>query len=81
MRSSTDQSALLGVGKYAGWNVAPAETKVKERAKWVQNEAATASDYLRHLLPSASAGAVGAFLGFRRKSKPIAPKPEQASPV
>lgn len=72
---------LVGVGKYAGWNVAPAETKVKERAKWVQHDATTASDYLKHLLPSASAGAVGAFLGFRRKDKPIAPKPEQPAPA
>jgi len=72
---------LLGVGKYAGWNVAPAETGVKERAKWVQHEAAAASDYLKHWLPSASAGAVGAFLGFRRKGKPIAPKPEQPAPA
>jgi uncharacterized membrane protein (Fun14 family) len=72
---------LLGVCKYAGWNLAPAETKVKERAKWVQHEAATASDYLKHLLPSASAGAVGAFLGFRRKRKPIASTPGQPAPA
>jgi uncharacterized membrane protein (Fun14 family) len=72
---------LLGIGKYAGWNMAPAETKVKERAKWVQHEAATASDDLKHLLPSASAGAVGAFLGFRRKGKPIAPQPEHPAPA
>jgi uncharacterized membrane protein (Fun14 family) len=64
---------LVGLGKYAGWDAAPAETKVKERAAWVQHEAATASDYMKHLLPSASAGAVGAFLGFRRKDNRQSP--------
>ena len=71
---------VVGIGKYAGWDTAPAETKVKERATWVQHEAATARDYLKHLLPSATAGAVGVFLGFRRKDKPIAPAPEQPQP-
>jgi uncharacterized membrane protein (Fun14 family) len=70
---------LVSLGKYAGWNTAPAETKVKERATWVQYEATAARDYLRGLLPSTSAGAVGAFLGFRRKGKPIAPESEQQS--
>lgn len=68
---------LVGLGKYAGWNTAPAETEVKERAGWVEHEAAGARDYLKGLLPSTSAGAVGAFLGFRRKDKPVAPGPDQ----
>jgi uncharacterized membrane protein (Fun14 family) len=72
---------VVGLGKYAGWNLAPVETEVKKKATWVQHEAATASDYLKHLLPSASAGAVGAFLGFRRRDKPIAPHPELPTPA
>jgi uncharacterized membrane protein (Fun14 family) len=68
---------LVGVGKYAGWNVAPAETRVKESATRVQHAAAAAKDHLKGLLPSTSAGAVGAFLGFRRKDKPITPEPVQ----
>jgi uncharacterized membrane protein (Fun14 family) len=71
---------LVGLGKYAGWNTAPAETKVKESATWVQHEAAAGREYFQHLLPSASAGAVGAFLGFRRKGKPIAPEADQPAP-
>jgi uncharacterized membrane protein (Fun14 family) len=64
---------LIGVGKYAGWNTSPAETEVKKRATWVRHEATAATDYLKGLLPSTTAGAVGAFLGFRRKGKPVAP--------
>jgi uncharacterized membrane protein (Fun14 family) len=68
---------LVGLGKYAGCNTAPVETKVKERATWVEHEAATARDYLKGLLPSTSAGAVGAFLGLRRKDKRVAPEAGQ----
>jgi uncharacterized membrane protein (Fun14 family) len=64
---------LVGLGKYAGWNTSPAETDVKERAVWVQHEATAAKDYLKGLLPSTSAAAVGAFFGFRRKGKLVAP--------
>ena len=71
---------LAGLGKYAGCNIAPAETEVKERAAWVQHEAADARDYLKGLLPSTSAGAVGAFLGFRRRGKRVAPEPDQQAP-
>jgi uncharacterized membrane protein (Fun14 family) len=68
---------LVGLGKYAGWNTSPTETKVKERAAWVRHEATAATDYLKSLLPSTSAAAVGAFLGFRRKDKTIAPEANQ----
>jgi uncharacterized membrane protein (Fun14 family) len=72
---------LAGLGKFGGCNTAPAETKVKERATWVQHEAAATRDYLNGLLPSTSAGVVGAFLGFRRKGKPVAPEADPQSPV
>jgi len=68
---------LVGLGKYAGWNTSSAETEVKERASWVRHEATVATDYLKGLLPSTSAGAVGAFLGFRRKAKPFASEVDQ----
>ena len=71
---------VVGLGKYAGWNTSPAETKVKERAAWVQHEATAARDYLKGLLPSTSAGAVGAFLGLRRKGKPVAPEADPKNP-
>ena len=71
---------LVGVGKYAGWNTSPAETKVKESATWVKHEAAAAREYLKGLLPSASAAAVGAFLGFRRKGKRVALELDQPAP-
>jgi uncharacterized membrane protein (Fun14 family) len=62
---------VVGLGKYVGWNSSSAETQVKERAAWVRHEATTAADYLEGLLPSTTAGAVGAFLGFRRKGRPV----------
>ena len=68
---------LVGLGKYAGWSTSSAETKVKERAAWVRQQATAATDYLKGLLPSTSAGAVGAFLGFRRKAKPFASEVDQ----
>lgn len=71
---------VVGLGKYAGWNTSPAETKVKERAAWVQHEATAATDYLKGLLPSTSAGAVGAFLGLRRKGKPVPPEADPSNP-
>jgi uncharacterized membrane protein (Fun14 family) len=71
---------VVGICKYAGCNVAPAETGVKERATWVQHEAAAAKDYLKGLLPSTAAGAVGVFLGFRRKDKVIVPVADQPDP-
>ena len=64
---------LVSFGKYAGWNLTPMETKVKTGATWVRSEASTAKDYLQGLLPSVSAGAVGAFLGWRRKGRVSAP--------
>ena len=70
---------LVGLGKYAGWNISPAETEVKERAAWIRHEATAATDYLKGLLPSTSAAAVGAFLGFRRKDKAVAPEAGQGT--
>jgi uncharacterized membrane protein (Fun14 family) len=70
---------LVGLCKYMGCDAAPAETEVKERAAWVQREAETATGYLKGLLPSTSAGAVGVFLGFRRKGRVIAPAGNQSS--
>ena len=58
---------LVGLGKYAGCDIAPTQAKVKEGSAFVQREAKVAREYLKRLLPLASAGAVGTFLGFRRK--------------
>jgi len=58
---------LIGLGRYAGCDTTATEAKVKEESILVQREAKVARDYLKGLLPSASVGAVGAFLGFRRK--------------
>jgi uncharacterized membrane protein (Fun14 family) len=71
---------VVGVGKYVGCKAAPAETGIKERATWVQHETDAATGYLKGLLPSTSAGAVGIFLGFRRKDRAVAPSADpQAS--
>jgi len=70
---------LVGLGKYAGWNTSPAETDVKERAVWVRHEATVTKDYLKGLLPSTSAAALGTLLGLRRRSKPVAPEAGRAT--
>jgi uncharacterized membrane protein (Fun14 family) len=59
--------SLIGFGKYAGCDTAPTQAKVKQASVMVQHEATVARDYLKTLLPTASAAAVGTFLGFRRK--------------
>ena len=58
---------LIGLCKYAGCDTGATQVKVKESSMLLQREAKAARDYLKHLLPSASAAAVGTFLGFRRK--------------
>lgn len=68
---------LLGVARYAGWNTGPVQTKVREQASRARHEAVLARDYLKGLLPSTAAGAVGLFLGFRRRDKAPAPRPDQ----
>lgn len=60
---------VVGIGKYAGWDTTRAQATVKERAVWAEQQAAATKDYLTGLMPSASAGGVGAFFGFRRRGK------------
>jgi uncharacterized membrane protein (Fun14 family) len=63
---------LVGFGKFAGCNTVETEKQVKTNSVTIQHEAKEARDYLKSLLPSASVGAFGAFLGFRRKQAPRA---------
>ncbi len=67
--------ALLAYGKLAGCDMTHTQEKAKRGGEWMQHEATTAEDYLKHLLPSATAGGAGIFLGFRRRSKAGASKP------
>jgi uncharacterized membrane protein (Fun14 family) len=67
--------ALLVFGKYAGCDTAPAQERVKRGGEWAQHEATVTQDYLMHLLPSATGGGAGIFLGFRRRSKSSTPQP------
>jgi uncharacterized membrane protein (Fun14 family) len=67
--------ALLAYGKLTGCDVTRTQEEVKQGGEWAQHEATTAEDYLKHVLPSATAGGVGIFLGFRRRSKAAASKP------
>jgi uncharacterized membrane protein (Fun14 family) len=61
--------ALLAYGKFAGFNLKHTEEQVKRGGEWAQHEATAAEDYFKHLLPSATAGGVGIFLGFLRRNK------------
>ena len=67
--------ALLAYGKLAGCDTTHAQEQVKRGGEWAQHEATAAEDYLKHVLPSATGGGAGIFLGFRRRSKAGAAKP------
>ena len=67
--------ALLAYGKFAGWDMTRTQEKVKSSGEWARHAATTEKDYLKSLLPSATAGAVGMFMGFRRRSKVGVPEP------
>ena len=67
--------ALVAYGKLAGCDTSHAQEEVKRGGEWVQREVATTESYLRHVLPSATAGGTGIFLGFRRRGQAATPKP------
>lgn len=69
--------ALLGYGKITGCNTTHEREEVKRGGEWAQYEAATAENHLMHLLPSATTGGAGIFLGFRRRSKMATPVPPE----
>lgn len=60
---------LLAFGKFANWDTSAAQEKVKDTGELVQREAVNLRDQLQTMLPSATAGGVGAFLGFRRRHR------------
>lgn len=66
---------LLMFGKYAGCDATRAREQVKRGSEWAQRETTAMKDYLKQLLPSATAGGVGTFWGFRRRGKASDPKP------
>ncbi len=66
---------LLAYGKLAGCDTTHTQEQVKRGGEWAQHEATAAEDYLKSLLPSATGGGAGIFLGFRRRSKAAAPEP------
>ena len=63
---------LVGLGRFVGCNTAETQKELKASSIKIQQEEKEAKDYLRSLLPSATTGALGAFLGFRRKEVPRA---------
>jgi uncharacterized membrane protein (Fun14 family) len=67
--------ALLAYGKLAGCDMTHTQEQVKRGGERAQHETTTAENYLKHMLPSATAGGVGVFLGFRRRSKVSTAKP------
>jgi hypothetical protein len=67
--------ALLALGRFVGCDTTHTQEQVKHTGEWAQHEVTAAEDYLEYLLPSVGAGAVGTFLGFRRRGKAAAPKP------
>jgi uncharacterized membrane protein (Fun14 family) len=69
--------ALLAFGKYVGWDTSHMQQQVKRGGEWAQHEATAGEDYLKRLLPSATGGAVGTFLGFRRRGKAVSPEPDK----
>jgi len=67
--------ALLAYGKFAGWDVTNTEAKVKKGGQWVRTTTITETDHLKHLLPSATGGTVGMFMGFRRRNRTVVAGP------
>jgi len=67
--------ALLAYGKLVGWDMTNTQEKVKHGGEWVRTAANTEKDHLKHLLPSATGGAVGMFMGFRRRSQTAVTEP------
>ena len=66
--------ALLAYGKLAGCDMTRAQEQVKRgRRVGTARNRRQQRDYLRHVLPSATAGGVGTFLGFRRRGQATAP--------
>ncbi|MGA9777065.1 MAG: hypothetical protein ACLPRE_03125 [Limisphaerales bacterium] len=66
--------ALLALGKFTGCDMTPAQERVKHTGEWARHEETAAEDCLMPVLPSATAGGAGIFLGFRRRSKVAALK-------
>ena len=67
--------ALLAYGKLAGCDMTRAQEEAKRGGEWAQHETAKAEDYLKSILPSATAGGIGTVLGFRRRGQMARPQP------
>ena len=67
--------ALLAYGKLAGCDMTRAQEEAKRGSEWAQHETTTLENYLKRMLPSATAGGVGTVLGFRRRGQTVPPKP------
>lgn len=61
--------ALLGLGKLAGWDTTRTWEQLVQGSEWTRHEADAGKNYLKGLLPSASAAGVGMFMGFRRRNQ------------
>jgi uncharacterized membrane protein (Fun14 family) len=61
--------ALLAYGKFAGWDMTHTQERVKQSGGWARHTASAEKDHLKSLLPSATAGAAGMFMGFWRRSQ------------
>jgi len=62
--------------KFTGGNIDKAEDQVKRAGTWAKTQAQAAQDSLRNMLPSATGGGMGIFLGFRRRNKRTTPPAE-----
>lgn len=71
--------ALLAYGKLAGCDMTRAQEEAKRGGEWAQHETAKVEDYLKSILPSATAGGVGTILGFRRRGQIVRPQPANPS--
>jgi uncharacterized membrane protein (Fun14 family) len=63
--------ALIALLKSAGWidlNWSAVERDISQSLTWLHGEADSLKQLLTSYLPSAGAGAAGAFFGFRKKS-------------
>ena len=69
--------ALVAYGKFVGLDLDEAQDQVKRGSKWAKHEVKAAKDYFKQMLPSATAGGVGIFLGFLRRNRAAGTKPTE----
>lgn len=71
-------AALFLAGQWLGWDTRAAQEQARATGERVQREVVQLRDRAQSLLPSAAAGGLGAFFGFRRRCREVTVPPPTA---